>query len=555
MPRFSIPNPTKKLWSGIWPGEDFGNIFYARSIDLERNKGKVSLADSYSGLVNSSQVGFGSLVTPIGFTRSSADGTDRWWANAGVLFKTSGTNPTLGWAADAIVSTPGAPLYDIIDFGGNLIVPTSTNLDRLVGGTWTNNWWSSLSGASALQALPHRFFILAGALCVTDGRFINDYDGTLTRDPALTLPAGFQANWGVTSGELAFIGGLQTGGGEAYVYTWDRIAVNYISRYPIGDSEALCGFVADSVYIVTKKGLIKRFNGSGFEYFAEFPTVEAQGQLNQIHPNGVSVSENIVKLMVDFGTINNTRYVSGIWNLDITTKNLYHAGSVRNTSDRDYSQAELAEAGALKQTIVGQGLFLIGARVYTTYSSASRYGIFNSDESSTSNQGFLITVKLRATNIQRFWRLLFVTMRRMTNSADRLRVAVSFQNSANFPAYETITWLNANSFSASNADISAGDFVEVIAGENAGAIARILTYTGGTVTIDRSLFSSTAISRVRYHRFVDLGNVSSTTIQTALFHPTMRSDFMQVLIELRGSRNSPVLESLMVDYKDLAQII
>ena len=348
MPRLSIPDTKTRTFNGIFQGEDFGEIWSAKSIDLERNKGKVGLADSYSDLFDSSEGGFSNLITPIAFVRSSADNTDRWWLNGGRLFKTTNTNPETGWAEDAIASTPTAPLYDLIDFAGNLIVPISTDLSRLVAGTWTGAWWTSLTGASALQALPHRFAILAGALLFTDGRFINDYDGTIARDPALTLPVGFQANWIVTFGSLAFIGGAVTSG-EAYIYTWDRVQGSYIARYPIGDTEALCGFVADSVYIVTKKGEIKRFNGSGFEQVQQFPSVEVGSQINSIHPNGVSVVENIVKMLVDFGSVANDRTLSGIWHFDLTTKNLYNAGSVRNTTARDYAQHEIAEAGALKQ--------------------------------------------------------------------------------------------------------------------------------------------------------------------------------------------------------------
>ena len=71
MSRFSIPNPKQRLWRGLAPGEDFGEIWAAKSIDLERNKGKVGLADSYSDLFDSSEVGFGNLTTPIAFLLSS----------------------------------------------------------------------------------------------------------------------------------------------------------------------------------------------------------------------------------------------------------------------------------------------------------------------------------------------------------------------------------------------------------------------------------------------------------------------------------------------------
>ena len=551
MSRFSVPK--NKIWQGLFAGEDFGTIFAARGIDLERFKGKVTLADSYSDLFDSSEAGFENLTTPIAFIRSSADGTDRWWTNAGKIFKTSGTNPETGWVVDDLANTPSAPLYDLFDFAGALICPTSTNLSRL-STTWTASWWQGTLAQAALTANPHRFAILAGALIFTDGRLVHQYDGTIVGQD-LTLPQGFRGEGIVIFGELAFVFGAQIGGGEAYIYTWDRITQSYISRYPVGDTEVLTSWVADSVYIVTKKGVIKRFNGSGFETIQQFPTVEAQQQITSIHPNGVSVSENIVKMLVNFGVISNMRLVSGIWNFDMTTKNLYNSGSVRNTTTRDYAQYELAEVGALKQTFVDQGLYLAGAQVYTVYSETTRYGIFSSDEGSSNNQGYFITSKLHGPNIQRFWRLIFAKMRRMTSADDRFRIAVRTQDSNELPAYETITWLTASTFTAANGNIAAGDFVEVIAGENAGAIARITSYSGGTVTLDRSLYTSTATARVRYLRFTDLGTISNVQIQTEIFHSTERGPWLQALIEFRGTRNSPLLEELIFDIKDLKQVL
>jgi len=556
MPRFSIPNLQQRIWRGLFAGEDFGEIWAAKSIDLERYKGKVALADSYSDLFDSSEAGFANLTTPIAFVRSLADGTDRWWLNGGRLFKTTDNNPETGWTEDALASSPIAPLYDLIDFAGALLCPISTDISRL-STTWTASWWQGTLAQAALTANPHRFAILAGALLITDGRLMHHYDGAIVGTD-LTLPQGFRAEAILIFGELAFIYGAQIGGGEAYIYTWDRVAQNYISRYPVGDTEVLTGWVADSVYIVTKKGMIKRFTGTGFggqnnEW--QFPTVEVQGQINAIHPNGVSVTENIAKMLVDFGVIANDRLVSGFWNFDMRTGNLYNAGSVRNTTTRDYAQHELAEVGALKQTAVTQGLYLAGARVYTNYSGTTRYGIFSSDEGDTSNQGYFIISKLRATNVQRFWRLIFAHLRNMTSADDRFRIAIRTADSASLPAYETITWTAANTFTATNGNIAVGDFVEVIAGENAGAIARITSYSGGTVTIDRSLYASTANSRVRYWRFTDLGTISNVQVQAEIFHSTERGPFLQMLCEFRGGRNSPVLEDFLIDFKDLKQIV
>ena len=549
-----IPGDNKQFL-GQFKGEFAGNIFHSRSIDLERQKGKVTVAESYSHIVHSAQVGFSNLITPVAFVRSSADGTDRYFANAGRIFKTSGTNPETGWAEDAIVSSPTAPLYDLIDFSGALIVPTATDLSRLASGAWTASWWTAASPTGLAQAAmgsnPHRFAILAGKLLITDGRFIHTYDGTIAVTNALTLPTGFEGYRIKPWTSIGFIFGRSIGGGEVDVFEWDGITGNYINKYPSGDSEVLCMFVAGNVpYLITKKGSIRRFTGQGFESVQQFPTVERGLTINNIHPNGVIVDENIVKIFVDFGAstdsgILDTRILSGIWTFDITNNNLYHSGSVKNTSGADQAQLELPEVGAMLLTATLQGRYLIGARVYTNYSSASRYGIFSSDETDTSNEGYFMTPKLTAQTVKNFWKRLQLKFKQL-DSGDVIRIAYRVIDSTVFPQYETITWLSTTTFSATNANIQVGDFVEVISGDNAGMLARVTAYSGGTVTIDRGLSSSTNSSRVRYHRFIDLGLVSSQGINSEIMRITDRGETIQLLVEIRGTENSPHVEELLI---------
>lgn len=554
MPQLQIPQ--KGAWTGQFEGEFSGHFIASRNIDLERNKGKIQLADSFSDIHKSTGVGFSNLTTPVAFVRSSADGTDRWWANAGRLFKSANTNPESTYAADAISGTPTAPLYDMIDFLGDLIVPLSTDLARNDGGTWSSTFWTGLSGASALQAVPHRFAIFSGALVFTNGRFINDYDGTTARDPALTLPVGFEARWLLPWKDILFIGGANTVGQEASVYIWQRDLTTYAAEYKIGDNEALCGFVAGGVpHIVTKKGAIKRYNGQGFELVQQFPSVELNREISSIHPNGVSVQENLARMLVNFGTSENFKILSGLWTFDAQNFNLYHSGSVRNTSGNDYAQGELADVGALRLTVPTQGSYLIGARTYTNYSGTSVYGIYTADEDTTSNRGYILSPKIPASSIRNYWRYITPKVFRFDNAGDRLRIYFRQEDSnslpLNSPDYETITWVAANQFTASNSDIAVGDLVEVIAGDNAGALERITAISGTTVTIANSLFASANQARVRYLRFNEIGSISSQAVQEQRFIVSARSNWVQFLFQLIGSETSPSLEKILLEFNSV----
>lgn len=553
--RTEIPPVQTRKWAGMFSGEFAGNVFATKNIDLQRSQNKLAISDSHTA--NAISTSLGNLTTPTAFIRTAADGTDRYWALGGRLFKTTGTNPQGTWAQDAIASTPTAPLYDMIEFASALIVAKDTDLTRLSGGTWTAAWWTGTLGAAALTtAVPHRFAILAGALLVTNGRYVASYDGTIVTTPDLTLPSQFQAQFIITTQDLAYIGTKSLNAGNAEVFAWDRSNTNYTARYDIGDSECLCGFLVGGIpYIVTKKGVIKRFTGQAFTQVQAFPSAEVPVNINNIDPNGVTVDGNTVKILVDFGVISSSRLRSGLWTFEADTLNLYHSGSVKNNAGKDYSQSELFAAGALRQTIPGQGRYLLGASPYTVYSGTKVFGIFTLDESATAGHpGYYMTPKIKAGNVRRFWRQLFVRFANFQNSTDRIRVAYRTLDSTTLPAYETITWVTATTFTGSNANVAVGDFVEILAGDNAGALAKITTIVAGspkTFTIDLTLNASTNTARATYLRFTDLGTVTAQSIQEAVFRPLARSNWIQYLIELRGSINSPLLEELIQDGGDV----
>lgn len=555
--------PTQKDWKGIFKGDYFGHIWLGKQINLERSKGKIGIGDSMTSIFDSDDdvdVGI-----PIAFAQTAADGTDRWWALAGsVLFKSTNTNPESTWAQDAIASSPTAAENDMIEFLDALLVSTDTNISRL-STSWTANWWTSLSGTAAMTSSPHRFGVHAGAVLITDGRFINSYDGTVAKDPALSLPADFQSEWVRSIGDYAAIGTSIVGNkGEADMFFWDRAASTFNARYGIGDTSALCGFLTTrGFYIITKKGYIKKFTGNGFDTVQQFPTAEAADVITDIHPNGVAVDGDVVRILVRMNT-ESTSYLShrtpsGLWTFEPATNNLYHFASPTNNSGLDYSQQELAGVGAVTLTTVSQGRLLIGAKTYKNYAGTDNTtrrlnGIFTLDEEATSGRGWFITPKIPSQNVRAFFRELFIRFERFLASTDRIRLAYRIQESLTLPAYETITWATSTTFTGTNADVAANDFVEILAGDNAGAIAKISSITGSptrTFTIDLTLNASTKDARARYWPFIDLGTISSQSIQKEVFRIARRSTWVQYLVELRGTELSPQIEEMILDFDEL----
>ena len=554
MSRVRIPND--KVFRGIFPGEFFGNIWMAKNIDLERIPGAILPSETLASVFDSTDDA--DLTLPIAFVRTAADGTDRWWAMGGKLFKTTNTNPEAGWAQDAIASSPTAPVDDMIEFADALLVSTDTNIDRL-STTWDDNWWSgTLTGTAVMTSSPHRYGIFAGAVLITDGRFINTYDGTIARDPALTLPADFESQWVRATADYAYIGCDGIGDREeGEVFFWDRAASTFNARYEAGDRRVLAGFTVYGIpYIITGKGAIKRFTGQGFRTVQQFPTLELNKEISTLHPNGVTVLDNgTVLINVNFGVLADMRVLSGVWLYNANNNNLYHHLSGDNNASNDYGQLEVSDVGAIVTTRPTQGRYLIGQTTYEVYTGTTESIIHTSDEDSTSGQrALIITPKIESRDVNGFFRQIFPIFRRFRNSGDRLRFAYRVRESNTLPAYETITWVTSTTFTGANDNVIVGDFVLVLAGPNAGALAKITAITDAapnTFTIDLTLNSSTSDARAMYLPFVDLSTISSQAIQHTVMRIAQRSSWVQFLIEARGDETSPEFMGLIHEFDNI----
>lgn len=552
MPRLVIPS---QRWVAGFPGERVGNIWHSKGIDLERIPGSIVPGESFSSIFQDAD-----LTTSVAFVRTAADNTDRWWALGAVLAKSTNTDPESTWAQDAIASSPTDAESDMIEYRDALITSSDTDLDRLNAGTWTNPWWSTLTNAAALTSSPHRFGIHTGVLWITDGRFINTYDGTTAVDPDLTLPNDYEARWIRSIGDFGFIGTTAVGDRlEAAVFAWDGTSATFNAIYPIGDREALCGFsVRGVLHIVTKRGEIKKLTGQGFVTVQQFPNFELGLDINDIHPNGVTVDGHIVKFLVSFGAstgtgfgIDTTRLIDGIWVWNSDTNNLYHWASVVSGAGNDYAQLELSAVGALVRTQPTQGRYLAGATAYQSYTATTSARIFSSDEDASTSRGWFMTSKIPSQNIQNFWREFLFQMRRLRASSDVLNVAYRVRDDLNLPVYKTVTWVNTTRFdlSAGDSNLAVGNFVEVLAGPNAGAVVRVTAITSSTqITYTPALNAATTSARVRFLPFTNIGSLTSQSLQSEIFRVAARSPWVQLLVELRGTENSPELQRILVDF-------
>lgn len=159
----TIPNQQTHDWVVSNKGELLGDLWLTRNIDLESSRGKVRLAERISILQDGAtdQTKWGTQQYPRAIVRTTADGTDRWWAMVGdnnysgggsPLWNTSGIDPTTGWAQDAILLPPSVATDSMDEFLTQLIVPDGTgDLSSMSSANITTFNISSSTDATPIQ--------------------------------------------------------------------------------------------------------------------------------------------------------------------------------------------------------------------------------------------------------------------------------------------------------------------------------------------------------------------------------------------------------------------
>ncbi|KKL46073.1 hypothetical protein LCGC14_2349260, partial [marine sediment metagenome] len=345
MPKIILPNEETQLWSGIAKDDELASIFQTMNIDLENVKGKIVLAEKLTEVTDNTALANLSAAI-FDFIRTDADNTDRWWAGvqAGRLFKSTNTDPEGTWAQDAISGTPTDAQDDLEVFQDKLYVPVADNIDEMDNGTWTANWYSGLTGASALvSTVPHPLKKFLNLLLIGDGQFLNTVDDSeVVVDPRLTLPPEYEIQWIQTDGELAYLGSKHNLKGDGRVYTWNGTDVAETDYFSVDDFNTLAGVVdaRGLLVIVNARGQILEFNGSGFDEIQAFPWAYEVGNDNisnvaWIQRNGMIPTENGILFLV-LGDTSYERAPGGIWYLDFLTGNLYQKYSLGQFGTKDH---------------------------------------------------------------------------------------------------------------------------------------------------------------------------------------------------------------------------
>lgn len=602
-----IPNPKKQVWQGILPGDMGGSFIRASNIDLEKQAGRLLLADRTKILTDNSDVS--GMRNPLAFVASAVDNTAKWWSlTDSILVKTSGLSST-SFAADALTGTPTSTtnrgLYDIVQFTDN--VPTthllvtgilddnSTNVYEFHNGAggWNLDWITTIFGAhvsfaySPMAVLSNILLIGSSggpdqSICTVDGN-LNYVENRLLLSRDYTPSAIYTTidrAWIMgrslfpdpSGSPVGFAGKLDRG----IIYEWDGGSDTVNNSYPL-PSLPISGFIAhDLPYFILRNGMIVKFFGAAFKPIAFFPNYEEFLPFSHlaIKIKGCTVDGDLVRINLQAPT-GSRKMRSGIWLFNVKTGNLYPAyatGQYKGSSNLDFGQAIISAAGGVYYDS-DRDLTFVGSTIYTSYSASVKYAISTVSRNDTNgNRGYFVTPILPSSKVEEYWYNLWLRFPSLKSNIGKIngkyRVTDGLYNSSYGPVQLSVTWVSTTQMTAVlPVGVTTGHEIEILGGDNAGCLFHISTLSATpdgiatiTITLDEAApVSSTNVAYAEFNDWVKITDstnpISSLTKRTE--HMTLGAGgspgttgasggpYIQLKIELRGILTG--IDQLMLD--------
>lgn len=335
-------------------------------------------------------------------------------------------------------------------------------------------------------------------------------------------------------------------GTSGRIIQWDGISSQITNEFLLKTTGVLSMVVIDDIpYAIDSEGRVLKYTGYSFDEIARLPISKTlltgattTGNTNGrfVHFNGMAATKNntiqvlINNLNDNVAANSNENLPSGIWELDLTTRNFSHkhAPSLKgNTSSTvtDYGQNRVVGVGALKinnmsgNNSAGRATLLAGISYYTT-ATATKNGIFiDSPVDPNSNiegqkRGYLVTTWFYASELVELWNKISEVHRLFLNSTDKIIFKYRLKEEA--PIEATITWagdrvfttttdVSAYAMTATGFDGSTGGEVEILQGQGGGGCFHITTVVNNagtyTVSLDNSVLPSGSPSGTAKARF------------------------------------------------------
>jgi hypothetical protein len=599
-----IPSKESPRWTGPYIGNYYGNLWKTFNIDLENNIGHITLSKSFVNIADTSDTNLLNLENVDAFIRTNADNVDRYWAMVrnGRLMKTYSDSALnlegTTWDQDTLASSP----FDARDMtihendsdssnGENILMVTRDTdinvLNDTANNAWTNNWWITTKGQTALKSSePHpiEYFPFQRITLIGDGNLIHTIDKNKACTYArLVLPTNLQA-WAIfTTAYRAWICCGGKNGKNGAVIEWDGFSQTYNNIWDVNSSNALTGVDYNGIAIVVNnRGLFLEYNGNGFspmirngqiicfpsygEIENSFEMPSLSGGTRAIGPRGMTVSDDgLIYINALQPSIASIRQTAGVWCLNPLTGSLYHKYSLGLGGTSDYGLQNFRSTGAIKAlnpaSTSGNSYLIAGGRTNSSYGDGDKSFIWalHRSYSSTVRRGYFITQFISSDEIQEQWSNIWTELSAFRSTSDRIIVKAkgtnSLLNASRLPLDKTITWTSTTTFTVTLAGsddaLAVGDEIEVLAGKNAGVLAHITTITGAhsalqTITIDETVASDSLTSLCRFERWKKLGVIDNITKYVVPLNVPITSSFIHFKLELRGPAKDFDIKSLTV---------
>jgi hypothetical protein len=601
-----ITIPQKTIPKQVNRGDQFGDFWGTWNTDLVSNMGKVRV--SARPLVHTASTDNALLSNPVAFVRSLSDtlsgsAMDSYFAvcNQKILKMTVASLTATMFQSDSLSSSPTTALSslysDAVDFNGNLVVSLKTTLARLVAGTWTADWYGSLTGSPTLtDSTPHPLCVgFTKELLIGNGNIIASILGTTPTPARITLSSEYEVQWIRSSSSAYWIGCRNKQGGEGRVFMWDGKSPYVVGEYKIGSDITFSGVIKNEIpYTVNGNGVLLAFNGGGFSEVDRFP-IANERQKNKlddgfnttgrypvnIHRNGIAIIDGEIHILLSAG-LNNTNYtllenmLSGIWCYTKET-GLHHRYSIVKTSSSggafDYGSPKLFFAGALYPLNAGgnnlpgspslierERSFFAGARLYSNADTTELSVINYLSLDAKPKMGYFITPKMHGEDAQEMWQKAWLTFDTLKNSGDFITLKYRTSRNFRFTFDQPGTWASTTTFTTTATEFSGvavGDEIEVLSGEGSGMSANITAISGSgtyTVTIDTTLTGASGTFQFRVANWTKIDTVTDLISAYKDFSIGQPANWVQFKCLMYGTggttealANSPEIEKLIVN--------
>jgi hypothetical protein len=506
--------------------------------------------------------------------------------------------PTSAWAQDAIASSPTVNYIqsDMVNWEGNMIVSTDTDLAKMTSGTWDAGYWhTTLGKAVLLTGKEHPLGVYNRLLLIGDANFLHTVDRNgLATASRITLPPEYHIVKIMPSVDKIWILTKHIYGGDTQIFSWDGFSDTYNAQYPVKAQICLSGVLFDNIpYITTSKGQILRYNGGGFVEAAAFPIFDENVFDNvtsrsgstwgdylgfssgsrPVSVNGMAIIDDKVHILINgkiTGDDNNLleNMPSGIWCLD-DQSGLHHRFALSQYKAAadivDYGTEVILHAGPLVPTDQNSGLFLAGASFYPSNAATEVSALFINDTNDTlKKRGYVVTSRLQPEDVETIWGAIFANFSKMKAATDELVIKKRQTKDNTLGFVASITWTSESTFTSTNANFANvvtgvdGSEIEVIRGFGAGTTAHISSVVNNagtyTVTLDESIpdIDNNDTARVSVRNWEKIASIKDSDSTGILFKDNPvggTSPWSDFKIELRGSEDSPVLEQISITNK------